>query len=67
MNKGEKQQNGGKTAAAEMNEPTLDDHHKIEERLEELLATGWVMLPESCTSPCKYLLTYLLIQPVIAP
>ena len=30
------------------------DQHNLEEKLEDLLKMGWIMLPESCTLPCIY-------------
>jgi hypothetical protein len=30
-----------------------EDKHEIDERLDNLLKIGWIMLPESCSSPCK--------------
>jgi hypothetical protein len=34
------------------------DQHTIEEKLEELLKMGWIMLPESCNNPCKKISNY---------
>jgi uncharacterized Zn finger protein (UPF0148 family) len=30
-----------------------EDKHNLEEKLEELLRQGWIMLPESCPLPRK--------------
>lgn len=51
------EENGNEHGQDRENEATKEDEHRsLEDKLEELLKMGWTMLPESCNSPCKFIL-----------
>jgi hypothetical protein len=48
----EKEVNKDETENKQNENKAEEDKHNLEEKLEELLRNGWIMLPESCTLPC---------------